>query len=223
MDAARWLAYVAVAGALLVLPGPDWAFMIAAGVRQSRITSAVAGLTTGYVILSFVVAAGIGPLIMTLPSALVVVTVGGAAYLVFLGVRNLRTPRVSSPSSDSSSAESAPMTGTAEQMSAWPMVRQGTIVSALNAKSLVLFVALLPQFVTPSAPLPLWAQLAVLGLTWAGMGAIFNTLLGTSSRKLLGGRPTVAHAMTRVTGAAMITMGLFLAGEQIISLTASTA
>lgn len=79
MDTGLWLAYAAAAAALLFLPGPDWAFMLATSVRQSRVTPAVAGLTIGYVILALVVAARIGPLIANLPAALVAVTVAGAA------------------------------------------------------------------------------------------------------------------------------------------------
>ncbi|WP_390886459.1 LysE family transporter [Kocuria palustris] len=88
------------------------------------------------------------------------------------------------------------------------IIRQGATVSALNAKSLVFFVAFLPLFVSPSAALPLWVQLAVLGLTWAAMVAVFNLVLGLASRRLLTGQPTAAGIISRVTGIAMVVMGL---------------
>ena len=85
-------------------------------------------------------------------------------------------------------------------------------MSALNAKSLVFFVAFLPLFVSPSAapppPPPLWVQLVVLGLTWAAMAAVFNLVLGLASRRLLTGQPTAAGIISRITGIAMVVMGL---------------
>ncbi|WP_277424743.1 LysE family translocator [Kocuria palustris] len=91
------------------------------------------------------------------------------------------------------------------------IIRQGATVSALNAKSLVFFVAFLPLFVSPSAappPPPLWVQLVVLGLTWAAMAAVFNLVLGLASRRLLTGQPTAAGIISRITGIAMVVMGL---------------
>ena len=81
-------------------------------------------------------------------------------------------------------------------------------MSALNAKSLVFFVAFLPLFVSPSAAPPLWVQLVVLGLTWAAMAAVFNLVLGLASRRLLTGQPTAAGIISRITGIAMVVMGL---------------
>lgn len=78
MDMGLWLAFIAATGALLLLPGPDWAFMLATGARQPRIVPPVAGLTIGYVILSLVVATGLGPLIAAVPAALITVTLAGA-------------------------------------------------------------------------------------------------------------------------------------------------
>lgn len=210
------------AGALLFLPGPDWAFMLANGARQRRTASGVTGLTTGYVILALVVALGIGPLVTAVPLALVVIACAGAVYLVLLGTKIFRTPRTESYDSEAPhQLEIAqPSAGSSRQW--WLAVRQGIGVSSLNVKSLVLFVAFLPQFVSSSAAWPIWTQLAVLGLTWAGLGAIFYSLLGSTSKRLLGNRPGVAHTMTRITGFAMIVMGVLLATEQIVHLAEHT-
>ncbi len=117
-------------------------------------------MTVGYVFLSLVVAAGLGPLIASSRVALVAVTVGGAAYLVYLGVGVLRAPRdAPSPTSVTAGA------GNGISTSFWPLVRRGAGVSAMNAKALVLFVAFLPQFISAAAPWPLWVQLGSLGLS----------------------------------------------------------
>ncbi|WP_278855867.1 hypothetical protein [Kocuria palustris] len=91
---------------------------------------------------------------------------------------------------------------------------------ALTAKSLVFFAAFLPQFVTAAAPLPLWMQLAALGLTWAAMAAVFNVFLCLASPRLLTGQPSAAGIISRITGIAMVAMVLWLVGERIWALAA---
>jgi threonine/homoserine/homoserine lactone efflux protein len=223
LDVTLWLAYIVAAGALLFLPGPDWAFMLANGARQRRTAPGVTGLTMGYVILALVVALGIGPLVTAVPVALVVIACAGAVYLIVLGTKVIRTPRTESYDSDLPHQSKNPQTSRDTTRQLWRSIRQGIGVSSLNVKSLVLFVAFLPQFVSSSAAWPIWTQLAVLGLTWAGLGAIFYSLLGSTSKRLLGNRPGIAHTMTRITGAAMVIMGVLLATEQIVHLANHTA
>lgn len=240
MNTALFLAFVAATAALLMLPGQDWAFMLSTALRGRHIAAATIGLTTGYVVLTFVLAAGLGPIVAQAPWALVAVTLAGCSYLIYLGISILRGSRRSagsagsaqgsgSPSAHSSptahsasalpkAAVSGPGAMSVDALRPWPTLRQGIGVSTLNAKSLVLFVAFLPQFITSSAPLPLWMQLIVLGLTWAGLAAIVYTLIGVTSRKLLASRPGASTVMLRVTGIAMILMGLALAAEQAIKL-----
>lgn len=150
------------------------------------------------------VAAGIGPLIAAVPLALTAVTLVGAVYLIVLGIGVLQAPRPDVGSLASSDAAEAALTAPNGRS----MIRQGATVSALNAKSLVLFVVFLPRFVSAAASLPLWVQLAVLGLTWAAMAAVFNLVLGLASRRLLTGQPTAAGIISRITGIAMVVMGL---------------
>lgn len=216
MDAGLWLTFLVAATALLILPGPDWAFMLASGVRGGGVAAPVLGLSIGYVVVAFVVAAGIGPLIAAVPLALTAVTLVGAIYLIVLGIGVLRAPRPDVGSLVSSDAAEAALAAP----SARSMICQGATVSALNAKSLVFFVAFLPQFVSTAASLPLWMQLATLGLTWAAMAAVFNVFLGVASRRLLTGQPTAAGIISRITGIAMVAMGLWLVAERIWALVA---
>lgn len=116
--------------------------------------------------------------------------------------------------------------GSASATSWWPSwgLPGGPLIAvvpiALTARSLVFFAAFLPQFVTAAAPLPLWMQLAALGLTWAAMAAVFNVFLCLASRRLLTGQPSAAGIISRITGIAMVAMGLWLVGERIWALAA---
>lgn len=219
MDPAALTAYLLAAMALIWLPGPDWAFMLAVGSRERLAVPAAAGLAVGYVLMSLAVAAGVAPLVAAAPLALVVIAVSGAAYLVYLGVGIVRTSGHAEPPAAGSpdvaaSANSAP--SGAQEASARRLLWRGVGVSSLNPKSLVLFVAFLPQFVRPSAPWPVAVQLAVLGLLWAAIGAAFYTALGITAQKAIGTRPALASAVGRFTGIAMIIGGIALASEQLL-------
>lgn len=160
MDRSQLLAYVGAAAALLLLPGPDWAFMMQTSARGRQLAPAVLGLALGYVLMALLVAAGLGPLIAASPAALGVITCLGAFYLLYLGTSILRSGkqhRHDRP--DPTSAEQAsPVAVSSDRagVRTAPAPPRSTLwravgVSALNPKSLVLFVSFLPQFITPAA------------------------------------------------------------------------
>lgn len=218
MDPTALTAYLVAAVALIWLPGSDWAFMLAVGARERLAVPAAGGLAVGYVVMALVVAAGVAPLVAAAPVALVVVAVVGAAYLVYLGVGIVRTSGHGHESLNVSSGP-APTHGApalSGASSARRLLWRGVGVSALNPKSLVLFVAFLPQFVRRSAPWPVGVQLAVLGLLWAALGAVFYTALGFTAQRTIGTRPGLAKAVGRFTGFAMIVGGVALGTEQLV-------
>src|SRR5262249_17381419 len=157
---------------LIAVPGPDWAFVLAAGLRDRAVLPAVGGLVVGYVLLTVLVAAGLGPLFASMPAALAALTVVGAGYLIYLGVVTLRSSGERDGLPVASVASVAPP-GTRRRL-----VRRGIGVSALNPKALLFFVAFLPQFTRPGDAWPLPVQLAVLGGVWALIIAVFYTAVG---------------------------------------------
>jgi threonine/homoserine/homoserine lactone efflux protein len=205
MDLPVLIAFVAVAATLIVLPGPDWALVIAAGSRaRGVVLPTVAGLAIGYTLITCVVAVGVAPIVAAAPLALVVLTVAGAGYLIYLGLGILRRP------------SSAPEMAEAPNATPGRVVLRGVGVSALNPKSLLFFLAFLPQFTRPSAAWPVGIQLMVLGGVWITLGATFYTVLGLTAESTLARRPTLARAITRVAGAAMVLAGIALLAEQLI-------
>jgi threonine/homoserine/homoserine lactone efflux protein len=87
---------------------------------------------------------------------------------------------------------------------------RGAATSSLNPKGLLLFVAVLPQFVDRRVGLPVAVQIGVLGAIHMGNCAIGYLGVGTLARNVLTSRPTAAHAVTRAAGAAMIVLGTSL-------------
>ena len=92
MELSAVLGFAALALTLIAVPGPDWAYVLAAGARDHVVTPVVGGIMIGYALITAVVVAGIGPLMAAVPMALVALTVAGAGDLTCLGARTLRSP-----------------------------------------------------------------------------------------------------------------------------------
>src|SRR5215470_9999578 len=87
-------AFLAVDVLLVLTPGADWAYAIAAGLGGRTVLPAVAGLVTGYAGYTLLVVAGLAVLVARTPGLLTVLTVLGAVYLLWLGYRVLARPGV---------------------------------------------------------------------------------------------------------------------------------
>ncbi len=204
MELTAVLGFALVAVTLIVVPGPDWAYILAAGARDHVVAPAVGGLMLGYAAITVLVAFGVGSLVAASPYALLVLTVCGAAYLIHLGVRVLRGP---------APIESARREGTGNR-SAGHYLMRGAGVSALNPKGLLIFLAILPQFTRPTASWPVPVQLLTLGAVFTIACGVFYLLLGHTADRVLAARPGAAKLTTKVAGAAMVIVGLALLVEQ---------
>lgn len=197
-------AFWGVSFLLVLTPGADWAYVITAGLRR-RVLPALAGLLLGYLVITAVVAAGVGSLVTRLPVVLTVLTIAGAGYLVWLGAGVLARPPV--PSLYEDDATGSPLR--------WTL--KGIGVSGLNPKAFLLFLALLPQFTEPGSGWPLSAQIALLGAVHMASSALVYLGVGTGARRVLGTRPAAARIVSRISGSAMIAIGVFLLVEQLIN------
>lgn len=199
-------AFWAVSFLLVLVPGADWAYVIAAGLRDRTVLPAVGGLAAGYVVLTAVVAAGLAGLVAGSPSVLTALTVLGAGYLLWLGVTTVVRP----------ATPQAATQGTDHDASWAGRALRGAGISGLNPKALLLFLALLPQFATHGAAWPFAAQIALLGAVHTANCTIVYSGVGTTARRVLRTRPAVARAVSRCSGAAMIVIGAALAAERLL-------
>lgn len=203
MAAGSVLAFWAVAFLLIVVPGPDWAFTIGAGLRGRSVVPAVGGLVVGYAAITLAVAAGIGALVAGSPSALTALTLVGGAYLMGHGATTLARP---------AAAGAEPGAGTD-----WRTFLRGIGVSGFNPKGLLLFLALLPQFTDPGGSWPIAGQIGVLGLTFMATCAVWYLCLGTLTRTVLTGAPGRIRLVGRLSGAAMIALGAWLLLDHVLT------
>lgn len=207
MNPQLFLAFVIVAVTLACTPGVDWAYSIAAGLRQRSFLPAVAGLCSGYVLHTALLVAGLAALLTGVPGLLGWLTIAGAGYLLWLGVSTMRSWRGASFSADDAVGQSRNQLRT---------FLQGIGTSGINPKGLLFFLALVPQFVSPEASLPVPVQSGVLGLTFVVFAGIIYTAVALTSRKLLQSRPSAARVVTLASGIIMVGLGAVLLSEQLL-------
>jgi homoserine/homoserine lactone efflux protein len=150
-----WLA-LAGAGALISFtPGAGaintMSNSLNAGFRRS--IWGILGQQAALVIHIVIVALGVGVLVASSPVAFNVIRYAGAAYLVYLGIRQF----LSKPDLEEQQAVAL------RNEPAWSIFRRGLWVNLLNPKAIVFFLAFMPQFIRPEHPL--LAQYAVLTAT----------------------------------------------------------
>lgn len=196
-------AFWCVSFLLILSPGPDWVFCIAAGLRGRRVVPAVAGLMFGHTVMMLIVAFGAGRILAGCPAVMTALTAVGALYLLWLGVGMFRHPgRIAGGS------------GAADDTRRGWWLR-GACVSGLNPKVFLLFFALLPQFVRTSLPLPAEAQMLVLGAFHLATCTLVYLGVGFGAEILLKSRASLAVLAGRFSGAMMTFVGTSLLYEQI--------
>ncbi len=218
-----FFAFIVVAAALACTPGVDWAYSIAAGLKQRSFVPAVAGLCSGYILHTGLLVLGLAALLAGMPGVLGWLTVAGAGYLLWLGIGTIRSWRGASFSTSDagSSLDAAGGIQRGAQDGANNQLRtflQGMGTSGINPKGLLFYVALIPQFVSADAAFPVPVQSGLLGLTFVALAALVYTAVALLARNLLQRRPGTARVVTLTSGIIMVTLGLVLLSEQLVPL-----
>ena len=215
LDLLRFLGVIVV---VMAVPGPSVLFAVTQRVQHGRAAGAVAvlGLETGLLVHVLSACLGVSAAIAATPLLLTSLRVGGAAYLAFLGLQQLgvglslgsatahRSPPIAAPTS-----VPAPTVPTAQPGgSLWRIYRAGVLVDLLNPKSLVFFLALLPQFI-PDRGLSVSLAAAMISCV-VGLGVAFD-----------GGYAALAGRLPRTALAPARRWGPIVAGWCFLALAAS--
>ena len=196
------VAFWGVSMLFIMSPGADWSYAISAGIHK-RVLPSVTGLLFGHVLATLIVAAGLGLVLAQHPQALMVLSLLGAAYLAWMGWQMFCQP-------------AAPSAG--EQMDDTHWGRwcwKGFCVSGLNPKVLLLFLALLPQFIRPNQDSSITVQILALGLVHIISCAAVYFAVGFASQAVLSARPKAAWVVGKVSGMMMVGIALLIAFEQL--------
>ena len=180
MSSTSLLGFVAAALVLLLIPGPGVLYIVARSLSQGHRAGLVSvlGLSIGALVHVAAATAGLSAILLASATAFGIVKTLGAGYLIYLGIRTLFAR---GPAASVEASAPRPL---------YRLFRDGVVVSVLNPKIAVFFLAFLPQFVEPSrGPVP--QQVLLLGLTYVGLALITDSgyaFLAGSLRHWLGGR-----------------------------------
>ena len=196
------VAFWGVSMLFIMSPGADWSYAISAGIHK-RVLPSVTGLLFGHVLATLIVAAGLGLVLAQHPQALMVLSLLGAAYLAWMGWQMFRQP-------------AAPSAGAQMDDTHWGRwCWKGLCVSGLNPKVLLLFLALLPQFIRPNQDSSITVQILALGLVHIISCAAVYFAVGFASQAVLSARPKAAWVVGKVSGVMMVGIALLIAFEQL--------
>ena len=194
-----WIAFVVASTALLTVPGPTVLLVVsyALGRGKSSGWATVPGVALGDFAAMTASLLGAGAVLATSAALFTTLKLAGAAYLIYLGIKLWRTkPKLNDVDISQ------------DNMSAAAMFWNAFAVTALNPKSIVFFIAFVPQFINPEAPaLP---QFVVLETTFVALAAVNVALWALFAGHLRSrfSRPGTLQCVNRIGAVFLISAGL---------------
>ena len=204
VPAANLVAFALAALLLVVLPGPSVLFVIGRALEIGRLGAllSVVGNAIGMFVQVVAIALGLGVILEQSIVLFTIVKFAGAAFLVYLGIQAIRHRNRRASTSASDAPESRLRS-----------LAEGAVVGLTNPKSVVFFVAVLPQFVDPGVGgVPL--QMIELGAVFALLAMVFDSVWAIGAgfaRDWLGRSPKRLSRLGATGGVAMIGLGVGLA------------
>ena len=208
MSAHSYLLFVLAYIVLVLVPGPDMAYMLTRTVAQGRRAGSMAalGINVGAYVHLTAAVTGLSALLLASAAAFTAVKWVGATYLIYLGIKALLSREAMT------SLTASEITG----RSLHAVFRQGFRSNVLNPKVAIFYVALLPQFIDVEAG-HATGQLILLGATGNMIAIILNLGLiaaaaGVASR--LRRNEKVALWLRRAMGIIFIGLGVRLGAQK---------
>jgi len=203
MDLSLWLTFVTASVALLVIPGPTVVLVLTYSLTQGRrvAVACAGGVALGDFIAMTTSLLGLGALVMASATLFSILKWVGVVYLVWMGINMLR----------GAGMMQAVTIDDVPRMPARAVFRNAVVVTSLNPKTIVFFIAFVPQFIRPDGAL--MPQFSILIATFVGLAtinALMFALLADRLRSTIR-RPAVLTGLTRVGGIALVAMGLLTA------------
>jgi homoserine/homoserine lactone efflux protein len=157
-----WITFVIAGTIIAVSPGSGAVLSMAHGLAYGlkKASATIFGLQLGLLLVFAIAGAGVGSLLLASELAFNAVKTVGALYLIYLGVSQWRAK--AAPAGDAAAPEAHPP--------ARRRIATGFLTNATNPKGIIFMVAVLPQFISQSAPL--LPQLLILGVTMATIDTI---------------------------------------------------
>ncbi|MEP2922157.1 MAG: LysE family translocator [Sulfitobacter sp.] len=186
-----WLTFVAASIALLLIPGPTVLLVLSYALSKGRSVAlaSAAGVALGDLLAMTASLLGLGALVLASAALFTALKWIGAAYLIYLGIKLLRSapaPSLAAPH--------------AHDITARTVFAHTAAVTALNPKSIAFFIAFVPQFTV----------LITTFVTLAAINALAYAIAADHLRRIIA-RPHIITWITRAGGSALIIMGILTA------------
>ncbi len=199
----NFLLFLAASIAITAAPGPDNLQVLARGISQGRAAGLVAalGFAAGISFHTTLAALGVAALLKSSQVAFEIVKLAGAAYLIWIGIKAIRSKGLSS----AHERPSQPLT---------TVFRQSVIGNLLNPKVTLFFIVFLPQFVNPHGAQSVMLQMFELGGVFMLQTVVVFSVFGVAAGMIgayLKRRPKVGLWLDRLAGATFIGLGIRVA------------
>ena len=202
MTIEMWLAFTITSAIMLSIPGPTVMLIVSyiLGKGPQTAWATAPGVVLGDFTAMTISLAGAGALLAASATLFTTMKLIGAAYLVWLGIRLWRSTPVLTQLKTSANIKDSRK-----------MFWNSYFVTALNPKSIVFFIAFVPQFVDASSPLVLqFIILETTFLTLAGLNIIIWALL-VGRLRVLFAQPKILSRLNKAGGGFLIGAGLITA------------
>ena len=199
----NFLLFLATSIAITMAPGPDNLQVLARGMSQGRAAGLVAalGFAAGITFHTTLATLGVAALLRSSPLAFQAIKYAGAAYLIWIGIKALRSQGLAT-------AHERP----AQPL--WSVFRQSVFGNMLNPKVTLFFLVFLPQFIEPHGVQGVPVQMLELGVLFMLQTVVVFSLFGVCAG-MIGGwlkrRPRVGVWLDRLAGATFIAIGIRVA------------
>lgn len=210
-SSANLLAFALVSLGMVLTPGPNMVYLVSRSISQGRGAGLISlgGVALGFVVYMLCAAFGIAALLFAVPYAYDALRVAGAAYLLWLAWQAIK-PGGRSPFQVCALPQDGPRKPCA----------MGVLTNLLNPKIAMLYLALLPHFITVADGEPaaggVLSQSLVLGFTQIGISASVNALIALATGSIAGflaGRPLWLVAQRWLMGTVLAGLALKMATE----------
>lgn len=200
-----WIAFALASALLAIVPGPGVMSIVGYALNAGRrvALASVAGLTVGNSVAMTLSLLGVGALLATSASLFSAVRWGGALYLIGLGIATLRRGRSLPGASDAGAA-----------VDARTAFLGNVLVGTLHPKTIVFFVAFVPQFISPDGGYA--SQAALLVATFCGVVGCSDALYALAASRAAGllRDPRAAAWSRRAGGGVLIASGVATAAAR---------
>lgn len=200
------LAFALIAFGMVLTPGPNMVYLISRSISQGRTAGLISlgGVALGFVFYMMCAALGITAIVMAVPFAYDTLRFAGALYLLYLAWQAVK-PGGRSPFQVKDLPKDSP----------GKLFAMGFLTNLLNPKIAVMYLSLLPQFISPEHG-SILVQSVVLGMVQIVVSVSVNAMIAVAAGSIavfLAGRPTWLIVQRWLMGTVLAGLALRMATE----------